>query len=59
MIERYKDEILQSFLENFSRIYLIDLEKDTIVKVHESAPLRFLPVHPVFHKNRYDSPAKR
>ena len=39
MIERYKDEILQSFLENFSRIYLIDLEKDTIVKVHESAPV--------------------
>ena len=36
MIEKYKDEILQSFLENYNRIYLVDLEEDTIVKVHES-----------------------
>ena len=36
MIEKYRDEILQSFLENYYRIYLIDLEKDTIVKIHEA-----------------------
>ena len=36
MIEKYKDEILQSFLGNYNRIYLVDLEEDTIVKVHEA-----------------------
>lgn len=36
MIDKYKDELLQSFLDNYSRVYLIDLEKDTIVKIQES-----------------------
>ena len=36
MIEKYRDEILKSFLDNYSRVYLIDLENDTIVKIHES-----------------------
>ena len=33
MILRYKDELMQSFLDNYSRIYLIDLEKDSIEKI--------------------------
>ena len=36
MIEKYRDEILQSFLEKYYRMYLIDLEKDTIVKIYEA-----------------------
>ncbi|MBQ9034003.1 MAG: response regulator [Lachnospiraceae bacterium] len=36
MIDKYKDELLQSFLDNYCRIYLIDLEKDTIVKILEA-----------------------
>ena len=36
MIDKYKDELLQSFMDNYSRIYLIDLEKDTIVKILET-----------------------
>ena len=50
MIDKYRDELLQSFLDNYSRIYLIDLEKDTIVKIQESedAP-EFDPVR----QNRY------
>ena len=50
MIEKYRDEILKSFLDNYSRVYLIDLEKDTIVKIQESegAP-EFDPVR----QNRY------
>ena len=36
MIDKYRDELLKSFLDNYSRVYLIDLEKDTIVKIQES-----------------------
>ena len=36
MILHYKDELLQSFLDNYSRIYLIDLEEDSIVKISET-----------------------
>ena len=36
VIDKYKDELLQSFLDNYCRIYLIDLEKDTIVKILEA-----------------------
>ena len=35
MIDKYKDELLQSFLDNYCRIYLIDLEEDSIVKISE------------------------
>lgn len=35
MIDSYKDMLLKSFLDNYSRIYLIDLENDTIVKILE------------------------
>ena len=45
MIEKYKDEILESFLENYNRIYLVDLDRDTIVKVHEAEGV--LPPDPV------------
>ena len=50
MIDKYRDELLKSFLDNYSRVYLIDLEKDTIVKIQESegAP-EFDPVR----QNRY------
>ena len=36
MIDRYKDELLQSFLDNYCRVYLIDLENDTIIKILET-----------------------
>ena len=36
MIDKYKDELLQSFLDNYCRIYLIDLEEDSIVKISET-----------------------
>ena len=36
MTSDYKNELLGSFLENYSRIYLIDLEKDTIETIMES-----------------------
>ncbi len=36
MIDKYKDELLCSFLDSYCRIYLIDLEKDTIVKILEA-----------------------
>ena len=36
MIDKYKDELLRSFLDSYCRIYLIDLEKDTIVKILEA-----------------------
>ena len=50
MIDKYRDELLKSFLDNYSRVYLIDLEEDTIVKIQESegAP-EFDPVR----QNRY------
>ena len=36
MIDKYKDELLQSFLDNYCRIYLIDLEQDSIVTILEA-----------------------
>ena len=36
MIEQYKEMLLQSFLQEYSRIYLIDLEQDTIEKIMEA-----------------------
>ena len=36
MIEQYKEILLQSFLQEYSRIYLIDLEQDTIEKIMEA-----------------------
>ena len=36
MIDKYKDELLQSFLDNYCRVYLIDLENDTIIKILET-----------------------
>lgn len=36
MIDQYKEKLLQSFLDNYSRVYIIDLEKDTIVRILES-----------------------
>ena len=39
MILHYKDELLQSFLDNYSRIYLIDLEKDTIEKILDAGDM--------------------
>ena len=50
MIDKYRDELLKSFLDNYSRVYLIDLEKDTIVKIQESEGVpEFDPVR----QNRY------
>ena len=39
MILHYKDELLQSFLDAYSRIYLIDLEKDTIEKILDAGDM--------------------
>ncbi len=36
MIEQYKEMLLQSFLQEYSRIYLLDLEQDTIEKIMEA-----------------------
>ena len=36
MVDKYREELLRSFLDNYSRIYLIDLEKDSIVKISET-----------------------
>ena len=36
MTDKFKDELLHSFLDNYSRIYLIDLEKDSIEKILET-----------------------
>lgn len=36
MTADYNNELLRSFLENYSRIYLIDLEKDTIENIMEA-----------------------
>ena len=36
MIEQYKEILLQSFLQEYSRIYLLDLEQDTIEKIMEA-----------------------
>ena len=50
MIDKYKDELLQSFLDNYSRIYLIDLEKDSIVKILETEGV---PGEDPVHQKRY------
>ena len=43
MIDKYKDELLQSFLDNYCRIYLIDLEEDSIVKFGVQQGLQLHP----------------
>ena len=60
MIDKYRDELLKSFLDNYSRVYLIDLEKDTIVKIQESegAP-EFDPVLQLHHARTRVFPVAR
>ena len=50
MIDKYKDELLQSFLDNYCRVYLIDLEKDSIVKIMETEGV---PGDDPVHQKRY------
>ena len=50
MIDKYQDELLQSFLDNYCRIYLIDLEKDSIVKIMETEGV---PGDDPVHQKRY------
>ena len=50
MIDKYQDELLKSFLDNYCRIYLIDLEKDSIVKIMETEGV---PGDDPVHQKRY------
>ena len=45
MIEQYKELFLKSFLDNYIRVYIIDLEKDTIVKILETEDAHEDPVY--------------
>ena len=46
MTSDYKEILLQSFLNEYSRVYLIDLENDTIEKVMEAGDVSYMD--PVF-----------
>ena len=50
MIDKYQDELLKSFLDNYCRVYLIDLEKDSIIKIMETEGV---PGDDPVHQKRY------